>query len=548
MEISMAVVSRRETIGLLVAAAVVPPFLRTPHALATTSGPPRNHFLSADKYGTTHFDPAQTDSFPYPAPRGTFSIDLRKFPRIVGGPVNFMQLASTSQQYMWATSTGGMSYVEVANGAWRQVAHVDTPSAKPVSPELLDKVWEQRFTTIEQAEQAIIQDLGLDLKRLMSNVYMFVDNDNVLYANSIPGQVVAYGLVDPANPAAGIKVLRTLDLRDLLKNIGESSTNDVLKQYGALVTAAQLTYDGMLVVGTSRSISVTDRNFAGPLQTVEFSPDEYVSNSIAVDENGGIYVAGEKAMHKLVWTGSKLSEDEGDGAWASPYDTGREPPSVKFGRGTGSTPTLMGFGDDTDKLVVITDGSDRMKIVAFWRDQIPDDFKQKEGTKSRRIAGQFQITCGLDPLPEFIQSEQSVVVNGYGAFVVNNIRAQGHKDKLVDVVAGGPVFDPPIGCERVEWDPKTRQWGSAWTRNDVVGTSMVPAMSSTSGIAFVNGYTKKDGWELTGMDWNTGETVHRSIFGQDNLGNGAYALIQFLENGDLLFNSIGGPIRVSFKQ
>lgn len=27
-------------------------------------------------------------------------------------------------------------------------------------------------------------------------------------------------------------------------------------------------------------------------------------------------------------------------------------------------------------------------------------------------------------------------------------------------------------------------------------------------------------------------------------GNGAYAIIQYLENGDLLFNSVGGPFRV----
>ena len=139
------------------------------------------------------------------------------------------------------------------------------------------------------------------------------------------------------------------------------------------------------------------------------------------------------------------------------------------------------------------------------------------------------------------------MVNGYGAFVVNNIRAQGHKDKLVDVIAGGTVFDPPAGCERVEWNPQTRQWRSVWTRGNVVGTSMVPAMSSMSNIACINGYTKQDGWEATGMDWNTGETAHRTIFGQDNLGNGAYAIIQFLANGDLLFNSIGGATRVQLK-
>ena len=54
-------------------------------------------------------------------------------------------------------------------------------------------------------------------------------------------------------------------------------------------------------------------------------------------------------------------------------------------------------------------------------------------------------------------------------------------------------------------------------------------------------YSKKDGWEVTGLDWTTGKTVFRTIFGQDNKGNGAYAILQFIENGDLLYNSVIGP-------
>ncbi|MGB3520365.1 MAG: hypothetical protein WBA50_02670 [Mycobacterium sp.] len=72
-----------------------------------------------------------------------------------------------------------------------------------------------------------------------------------------------------------------------------------------------------------------------------------------------------------------------------------------------------------------------------------------------------------------------------------------------------------------------------------MSTSMVPAVSATSGIVFLNGYTEGDGWEVTGLDWQTGETVHRTIFGQSNLGNGAYALIEGLPNGDLLFGQRG---------
>lgn len=304
-----------------------------------------------------------------------------------------------------------------------------------------------------------------------------------------------------------------------------------------------MTYDGHLVVVTTRGVGVLNRDLSGTPSQIHFGADEVVSNSVAVDDKGGIYVASDKVMRKLVWTGTKLSDDPADGAWSAPYDTGEQPPSVKFGGGTGSTPTLMGFGSDDDKLVVITDGSDQMKLVAFWRDGIPKGFNQIPGTKSNRVAGQIPVTAGLSPLPKFIQSEQSVVVDGYGAFVVNNIRPQGDPDRLVDVLAGGPVLDPPHGMERFEWDAAAHKWASVWARGDVVATSMVPGASSKSGMVMVNGYTKADGWEVTGMDWKTGETVQRVIFGQDNLGNGAYALIQYLDGGDLLFNGVGGTFR-----
>ncbi|HWB83982.1 MAG TPA: hypothetical protein VG675_07570 [Bryobacteraceae bacterium] len=508
--------------------------------------PARNPFLSAEKYATTHFDPAQTDATPYPAPRGEFQVDLRKVRRVPGGPIGLMQLASTLPQYMWVTSSGAVSYVDVSNGGFHLVAQIAVPGAKAVAPEVLDAVLAQRFTEIVQVEKAVTKDLGLDWKRIATNVYMFVDKDNIFYGNTPDGKIHAYGLIDPSKPSSGIKVLRTLDFNEELRRLAAGASAS-LQRYGAMIVGCNLTYDGKLIVLTNRSVTVIDRSFQGERYTVEFGADEYVSNSMAVDDKNGIYVASDTTMRKIVWTGSKLSTSDADGAWSSPYDFGHEPPSVKFGRGTGSTPTLMGFGDDQDKLVVITDGADRMKIVAFWRDQIPSEFRQQAGTKSRRIAGQLPITCGLSPLPVFIQSEQSVVVYGYGAFVVNNIRSHGAKDKLVDVIAGGPVFDPPAGAERVDWDSQAHQWRSAWTRNDVVSTSMVPCMSSSSRIAFVNGYTKTDGWEITGMDWDTGETVHRTIFGQDNLGNGAYALIQFLENGDLLFNSIGGAARIPLR-
>mgnify|MGYP000908176689 FL=1 len=205
-----------------------------------------------------------------------------------------------------------------------------------------------------------------------------------------------------------------------------------------------------------------------------------------------------------------------------------------------------------DKLVVITDGAKHMKLVAFWRDAIPEGFVQKPGAASRRIAGQIQATFGLPaPLPEWLQSEQSVVVSGYGAFVVNNLPTTVDPElraasKILQVSVMGPGSPASLGVERFQWEPATDAWRSVWSRPDVSSTSMVPVHSQSASMTLVNGYYEGSGWEVAGLDWNTGETVHRTVFGRKNLGNGAYAIIQYLSNEHLLFNSIVGPFLVKF--
>jgi hypothetical protein len=162
---------------------------------AATKAPPRNPFLSAEKYGTTHFDPAQTDTFPYPAPRGVFRIDLRKVARVPGGPVGYMQLASTSPQYMWGTSTGAVSYLDISNGQFKAVAQIPVPGVKVIPPAVLERALDQRYTSVEQIEKIVKDDLGVTWERIATNVYMFVDRDNVFYGG-VGATIVAYGLAD----------------------------------------------------------------------------------------------------------------------------------------------------------------------------------------------------------------------------------------------------------------------------------------------------------------------------------------------------------------
>ena len=77
-------------------------------------------------------------------------------------------------------------------------------------------------------------------------------------------------------------------------------------------------------------------------------------------------------------------------------------------------------------------------------------------------------------------------------------------------------------------------------------SKMIPAVSTKSEMVFVCGWNDASGWEVTGLDWKSGATRHRSILGKSNRANGAYAIIQYLANGDLLFNSVAGPIRVKY--
>ncbi|MFT3926981.1 MAG: hypothetical protein QM778_30830 [Myxococcales bacterium] len=493
-----------------------------------------NTYLAAKTYAITHFDPAQTDAMPYAAPRGNFRVNLKDAPNIVQGPVNLATLATPSPRYMWAVSSQGATYVDVSGKRFEPLGQISATGVKIITPEQHERALGTPFTSLEQVKKSVTEIYGLEWTRIANGAYSVVDRDNTLYYNTYEGDVYAIGLVDARRPEAGVKVLRKLDMRAHLTK-------------SERLAGLSMTRDGNLLLLGSNSIAVIDRKFEKKPQQIRLPADETITNSMAVDEKDGIYVASDKRMYKFVWTKRGLSNSEQHGAWSAPYDTGRQPPTVKFGAGTGSTPTLMGFGDDPDKLVVITDGADRMKLVAFWRDQIPADAQTMPG-QSPRVAGKIQVTCGLSPMPEFIQSEQSVVVNGYGAFVVNNIGSQGSTDKLVDVLALGPVDPPPHGVERFEWDPATNVFRRAWARADVSSVSMVPSMSQPSNIVFTNGYDAKEGWLITGLDWNSGETVHSTIFGKDNRGNGAYALIQFMPDGDLLFNSVGGQTRVDLEK
>ena len=506
--------------------------------LSEATVPTPNPYLASEHYLLTHFNSAQTDAFPYAVKGGTFQMNPDDCASTWSGPVNLMTLSSTDPDYMWGMCSDRVSYIRIADGAFERVAEIGLPNGIQMNTEEnLRKLVDTQYTSTDQLYADAVEILGKYPQMSMSNGnYVICDNENYAYTNART-VICRYKLKEAGNPKAGIVLDKQVDMAPYMDN-------------PQTLVGMVMTYDGYLVVASGNGIAIIDRTMSMPPVVKLIPDDQVITNSAAVDEHNGIYIAsnsrtpgGKGIMHKFVWKNGKLSEDEADGAWTASYDGGPEAPAIKMGYGTGSTPTLMGFGDDEDKLVVITDGAKRMKLVAFWRDDIPEDAVPVDA-ENPRIADQKEISCGLSASTEWIQSEQSVAISGYGAFVVNNVIPNTVPDKIVAVLSIGPLVTPPFGVERLQWDTEKNQWYSVWTRSDVSSISMIPAISTASNMVFVNGYTEADGWEVTGLDWGTGATSHRVIFGQTSRGNGAYAIIQYMENGDLLFNSVGGPFRV----
>lgn len=264
----------------------------------------------------------------------------------------------------------------------------------------------------------------------------------------------------------------------------------------------------------------------------------WVRNAYAVDEDGGIYVASRDHMHKVIWTGTEVSTDEADGAWRAQY-------SNDLGNGTGATPSLMGFGDDEDKFVVFTDGNELMNVTLMWRNEIPDGWVPPAGAASDRIAGLAPADMG--GTQEKVQTEQSVVISGYGALVVNNeprnIPPQlGAIDPRINALIVGFLGNEPLlqpyGLQKFEWDPVNDTFAEAWTNNDVSSLNGVPIVSDASETVYTVG-ARNGLYTVEALNWVDGaETFHWFVGG--NRFNSLYSGILLNENGYIHYNTLWG--------
>jgi hypothetical protein len=508
---------------------------------ATVAMPPSNPWLADSVYPTSHFNSGATDSVLFPGPvdgRKLSLDDVKTVPTVITSNPAIKTVGDESIAF--ASGAVGVQKIRLTGKAMEAGNFVPYPGfeadAAKGTPDMIQSVLD-KLDAAERArdEKKIVEatasmgTMGVNLQTGINGVYNLFDKDGYHYC--VFGGTKVLKSFDDNDPKADLRIVAS-------KNVVDDLPPDVAKSVTRIIGLG-MTYDGYLAAAAPGAALVLDRDL-NVKSYVSFG-DEAVDNSICLDEKGGVYVVTSKRMLRLAWTGTKLSTDEKDGAWESPYESMDPAKAMALGaisRGSGTTPTLMGFADDPDKLIVIADAAEAgTNLVAFWREDIPADFKQKPGTLSRRIADQIKIdisTLTIEPSPNVL---------AYGVAVINGSYPEPFPEPgPPNQFTAGVTRKAPLGVQKFIWNSDERKFQKAWTNMEVDNTDiMVPVVSAATNLIYCA--TKIDGnYAYVGLDWTTGETKKTWLFPDDSRKwNALGGITTILDDGDLL---IGGAFAI----
>ena len=505
--------------------------------------PPKNMMAADGVNPMPHGDPAQQDSTPIPGPMDVSRrLDESEIVNRFMGPGHFGIFTSSpyanGKRVLWTNGVNGVFKLD--EESYAIIDHLKSDVADKWNEDWANKMLAKldKNNGVSAIYTAVKSMLPL---KSLSGIYTVVGANNWFYVAHKDGSVVAYG--DEIDGEMSSKIV-------------EKARFQLPAEISGASIGMNMTYDGWIVFPMEKGTMVAVSPDLTEYRSVKMKHSDtedtetrgvgygWVRNSIAIDKDGGIYAVSRNHMHKIVWTGNELSTDEADGAWTAKYRNGT-------GEGSGATPSLMGFGDE-DKFVVITDGDIRMNVVLFWRDNIPQDWQQLDGAPSRRIAGQAPADMGDQKVTE-IQSEQTVIIAGYGALVVNNTPRNTPFFMPKEGVGRGATIGPlgnnpkfqPYGVQKFEWNPKLRRLEKAWVNETISSPNGVPWVSTGSGQIYFIG-ARNNEWTLEAVNWLTGEPTFHYILGGQKYNN-MFSGPTIDEEGRVFVGSYFGRMRIDMK-
>jgi hypothetical protein len=255
--------------------------------------------------------------------------------------------------------------------------------------------------------------------------------------------------------------------------------------------------------------------------------DENITNNFAIDPDDGIYILTNKHAWKLKFDGNELNV-----IWSTPYEPGDPIPSfpcddttsddlcalgaiqasVKFGDGSGTTPTLIGKNRE---YVAFADGARPMRIIVL-----------------RTADGSAVPVDEPVPIPDpQTQTENTISACGY-KFAIESNYTKG--------LAGYEIVGD-YGSESVKLK---------WRNTEIFSPNVVPLSSCASNTFYVyevqggDSWSGEAEWYVTALDLTSGELLWRQFIGKGLQYNSLYAPLSIDDKGRMYIGLFGGFMRL----
>jgi hypothetical protein len=504
--------------------------------------PPNNPALIQNsRYPSVHFNSAQTDVTNLPAWIGNWTVEPSQTKWLPG--VAFIGTAHIpypdGEQALFFAGTCRVGKIRITGGDFSMVDEIYIPGYEKESIPTADVrriVKEMTAAGKDESKylppfREFLAKIGQSSATIGNGIYTIMDKDGSHYVGW-GTSIYKVSDVHKGEVYSPIQITKSYDIRDGLNPEDAAKVNRIF--------GLQMNHDGTVAIAMPGIVAVMN-NALENMQYILLE-GEAVDNGISVDDQGGIYCVTSKYMRKFVWDGTRLSDNEKDGAWKSEYDYVPNPRA--FSRGSGNTPTLMGFGPDEDKLVIIADAGDPVKIVAMWRDEIPEDFEQKPGTKSRRIADQLALSIDVPATIEW-----SPHVYGDGVMMMASAwpdpvhQEDGKVAVFETVLTAGVTREAPVGAEKWSWDSEKHAFKSDWTTDLPLQWALHPVSASSNAVLLT---PLEDGvYSLVAVDWDTGEQLGKIVLGDNPIFNTAGGLFIPLNENEIFITGVFGPIKIT---
>ena len=269
-------------------------------------------------------------------------------------------------------------------------------------------------------------------------------------------------------------------------------------------------------------VGTLDRR-TGKVRVSRVRGGEQVTNSVATDETGGVYVVSTHALYRFDAARRGPRRDVPRVTWRQRYDRGSRLKPGNLSQGSGTTPTLLGR-----RWVAINDNADpRTQVLVYDR---------RRGVRER-------LHCRVPVLPRGAgTTDNSLVAAGRSFIIENNYGYEGPQQTTL-----GRTTSP--GLARVVVG--RRGCRVAWTSREIAPTS-VPKASLGNGLLYA--YTKPervdgrpniaDAWYFTAIDLRTGRTRWSRLTGTGMQWNNHYASIYLGPDGTAYVATLAGLVRL----